>query len=120
MADTTQTNASAGKSAGELVKGLGLFDATMIVCGSMIGSGIFIVSADIAHQVQSPALLLGVWIVAGLMTIIGAVTYGELAAMMPDAGGQYVLGESLRGILIKKIVFKFFVFVFLGISNFLL
>ena len=96
MADTTVTNASAGKSAGELVKGLGLFDATMIVCGSMIGSGIFIVSADIAHQVQSPALLLGVWIVAGLMTIIGAVTYGELAAMMPDAGGQYVfLRESL-------------------------
>jgi APA family basic amino acid/polyamine antiporter len=96
MPNITPTNVSAGKSGGELVKGLGLFDATMIVCGSMIGSGIFIVSADIAHQVQSPALLLGVWIVAGLMTIIGAVTYGELAAMMPDAGGQYVfLRESL-------------------------
>ena len=96
MSDTTQTNGSAQKSGGELVKGLGLFDATMIVCGSMIGSGIFIVSADIAHQVQSPALLLIVWLVAGLMTIIGALTYGELAAAMPDAGGQYVfLRESL-------------------------
>jgi basic amino acid/polyamine antiporter, APA family len=80
----------------ELVKGLGLFDATMIVCGSMIGSGIFIVSADIAHQVQGPALLLLVWIFTGVMTIIGALTYGELAAAMPDAGGQYVfLRESL-------------------------
>jgi basic amino acid/polyamine antiporter, APA family len=95
MADTTPTAGKSG-SGGELVKGLGLFDATMIVCGSMIGSGIFIVSADIAHQVQSPALLLAVWIVAGLMTIIGALTYGELAAAMPDAGGQYVfLRESL-------------------------
>ncbi len=91
------TNGTAGASAarpGELVKGLGLFDATMIVCGSMIGSGIFIVSADIAHQVQSPALLLLVWIIAGVMTIIGALTYGELAAMMPDAGGQYVFCAS--------------------------
>ena len=80
----------------ELVKGLGLFDSTMIVCGSMIGSGIFIVSADIAHQVQSPALLLAVWVVAGIMTIIGALSYGELAAAMPHAGGQYVyLRESL-------------------------
>src|ERR1700734_2490489 len=80
----------------ELVKGLGLFDSTMIVCGSMIGSGIFIVSADIVHQVQSPALLLVVWIVAGIMTLIGALSYGELAAAMPQAGGQYVyLRESL-------------------------
>ncbi len=80
----------------ELVKGLGLFDSTMLVCGSMIGSGIFIVSADIAHQVKSPALLLIVWIVTGLMTMIGALSYGELAAAMPQAGGQYVyLRESL-------------------------
>lgn len=80
----------------ELVKGLGLFDSTMIVAGSMIGSGIFIVSADIAHQVRSPALLLIVWLAAGVMTLIGGLSYGELAAAMPRAGGQYVyLRESL-------------------------
>jgi len=79
----------------ELVKGLGLFDSTMIVAGSMIGSGIFIVSADIAHQVQSPGLLLVVWLASGIMTLIGALTFGELAAAMPHAGGQYVyLRES--------------------------
>jgi APA family basic amino acid/polyamine antiporter len=80
----------------ELVKGLGLLDSTMIVVGSMIGSGIFIVSADIARQVPSPGLLLVVWIVSGLMTMICALSYGELAAAMPRAGGQYVyLRESL-------------------------
>src|ERR1700683_2455089 len=80
----------------ELVKGLGLFDSTMIVAGSMIGSGIFIVSPDIAHQVKSPGLLITVWLVTGVMTLIGALSYGELAAAMPHAGGQYVyLRESL-------------------------
>jgi APA family basic amino acid/polyamine antiporter len=82
-----------------LVKGLGLFDATMIVAGSMIGSGIFIVSADISHQVKSPALLLIVWLVSGVMTLIGALSFGELAAAMPHAGGQYVyLRESLGSV----------------------
>jgi APA family basic amino acid/polyamine antiporter len=86
---------AAGNSTG-LIKGLGLFDATMIVVGSMIGSGIFIVSADIAHQLQSPALLLIAWVVSGVMTLICAISYGELAAAMPHAGGQYVyLRESL-------------------------
>lgn len=81
---------------GALVKGLGLFDSTMIVAGSMIGSGIFIVSSDIAHQVQSPGLLILVWITSGVMTVIAALSYGELAAAMPHAGGQYVyLRESL-------------------------
>ncbi len=62
----------------------------------MIGSGIFIVSADIAHQVKSPGLLIAVWLVTGIMTLIGALSYGELAAAMPHAGGQYVyLRESL-------------------------
>jgi APA family basic amino acid/polyamine antiporter len=90
----SQTNPSGSDA--ELVKGLGLFDATMIVVGSMIGSGIFLVSADIAHQVQSPGLLLVVWVVAGIMTVICALSYGELAAAMPHAGGQYVyLRESL-------------------------
>jgi APA family basic amino acid/polyamine antiporter len=94
-----QSEASALPASGskpELVKALGLFDATMLVCGSMIGSAIFIVASDIAHQVQSPGLLLVVWLVSGVMTLIGALTYGELAAAMPHVGGQYVyLRESL-------------------------
>lgn len=80
----------------EFVKGLGLTSATTLVMGSMIGSGIFIVSAEIAREVNSPALLIGAWLVTGFMTIVGALSYGELAAMMPRAGGQYVyLRESL-------------------------
>jgi len=80
----------------ELVKGLGLTSATMLVMGSMIGSGIFIVSADIARECGSPALLIGAWAVTGFMTIAAALCYGELAAMMPRAGGQYVyLREAL-------------------------
>ena len=77
------------------VRGLGLLDSTMIVAGSMIGSGIFIVSADIARQVGSAGWLLLVWVVTGLLTVAAALSYGELAAMMPKAGGQYVyLRES--------------------------
>ena len=72
----------------ELVKGLGLTSATMLVMGSMIGSGIFIVSAEISREVSSPALLIGAWLVTGFLTIVGALSYGELAAMMPRAGGQ--------------------------------
>ncbi|MBX3276614.1 MAG: amino acid permease [Acidobacteria bacterium] len=74
----------------KFVRGLGLLDSTMIVAGSMIGSGIFIVSADIARQVGSPGWLLVVWIITGLLTLMAAISYGELAAMMPKAGGQYV------------------------------
>jgi len=73
-----------------LVQGLGLFDSTMLVAGSMIGSGIFIVSADIARQVGSAGWLLAVWVITGVLTLIAALSYGELAAMMPRAGGQYV------------------------------
>src|SRR5205807_8610742 len=62
----------------------------MLVAGSMIGSGIFIVSADIARQVGSAGWLLAVWLVTGVLTISAALSYGELAAMMPRAGGQYV------------------------------
>src|SRR5436305_12503460 len=72
------------------VRGLGLLDSTVIVAGSMIGSGIFIVSGGISKQVGSPGWLLIVWIVTGLLTIMAALSYGELAAMMPRAGGQYV------------------------------
>src|SRR5438093_1265797 len=69
---------------------LGLGDSTMLVAGSMIGSGIFIVSSIIARQVGAPGWLLVVWIVTGLLTLMAALSYGELAAMMPKAGGQYV------------------------------
>ncbi|HEV7646163.1 MAG TPA: amino acid permease [Pyrinomonadaceae bacterium] len=77
------------------VRGLGLWDSTMIVAGSMIGSGIFIVSADIAKQTGSPGGLLLTWLITGILTIFAALSYGELAAMMPKAGGQYIyLRES--------------------------
>ncbi len=80
----------------ELVKGLGLTSATTLVMGSMIGSGVFIVAADIARLVSSPALLIAAWLITGFMTVVAALAYGELAAMMPHAGGQYVyLRESL-------------------------
>jgi APA family basic amino acid/polyamine antiporter len=72
------------------VRGLGLLDSTMLVAGSMIGSGIFIVSADISRLVGSAGWLLVVWAVTGVLTVVAALTYGELAAMMPRAGGQYV------------------------------
>lgn len=74
---------------------LGLFDATMIVAGSMIGSGIFIVSADITRNVGSAGWLIMVWLITGFMTLTAALSYGELSAMFPKAGGQYVyLKES--------------------------
>jgi len=73
-----------------LVKGLGLLDSTTIVMGSMIGSGVFIVAADISRQVASPGLMIMTWIVTALLTVIAALSYGELAAAMPHAGGQYV------------------------------
>jgi APA family basic amino acid/polyamine antiporter len=80
----------------EFVKGLGLTSSTMLVMGSMIGSGIFLVSAEISREVGSPALLIGAWLVTGFLTITAALSYGELAAMMPHAGGQYVyLREAL-------------------------
>lgn len=74
----------------KFVRGLGLLDSTMLVAGSMIGSGVFIVSADIARLVGSPGWLLVVWAITGALTMVAALSYGELAAMMPRAGGQYV------------------------------
>lgn len=73
-----------------LKRELGLLDGTMLVVGSMIGSGIFIVSADIMKQVGSAGWLTLIWVISGLMTMIAAVSYGELSAMFPKAGGQYV------------------------------
>src|SRR5512140_806098 len=81
------TTSSAGP---QLVRGLGLLDSTMLVAGSMIGSGSFIVSADIARQVGSAGWLLTLWVVTAVLTVVAALSYGELAAMMPQAGGQYV------------------------------
>ncbi len=90
-ADGSETAQSTG-----MVQSLGLFSSTAIVAGSMIGSGIFIVGADIARVTDSPALFLAAWLVTAVMTLIAALSYGELAAMMPKAGGQYVyLRESL-------------------------
>src|SRR3989454_12781631 len=78
---------------------LGLLDATALVAGSMIGSGIFIVSADIARRLPAPGWLLAVWTIAGALTVAGALTYGHLAAAMPRAGGQYVYLTELWGTL---------------------
>lgn len=74
----------------EMRRELGLLDATLLVAGSMIGSGIFIVTADITRNVGSAGWLIAVWLITGLMTLIAAVSYGELSAMFPKAGGQYV------------------------------
>src|SRR5437868_10929713 len=80
----------------EFVKAMTLTDATMLVAGSMIGSGIFIVSASMSRTLGSPLWLLFAWIVTGVVTLLGALAYGELAAMFPRAGGQYVfLRESM-------------------------
>ena len=91
MADTTHAvTQRAGKSEAGFVRAIGLFDGTMIVVGSMIGSGIFIVAADISRQTGSSGGLLLTWILTGLLTISAALSYGELAALFPHAGGQYI------------------------------
>src|SRR6266853_1908235 len=91
------TNAPATEESTRLVRSLGLTDATMIVVGSMIGSGIFITSAESARLVASPGWLLMAWALAGLLTITGALCCAELAAMMPHAGGQYVFLREAYG-----------------------
>jgi APA family basic amino acid/polyamine antiporter len=91
MADTSSTTPLANaKSEPGFVRAIGLFDGTMIVVGSMIGSGIFIVAANISRQTGSAGGLLLTWILTGLLTISAALSYGELAALFPHAGGQYV------------------------------
>jgi len=94
---TATTDVAHVEAPTHLVRCLRLTDATMIVIGSMVGSGIFIVSADIARQVNSSGLLLTVWLVAGFMTVVAALYYGELAASMPHAGGQYVYIREMFG-----------------------
>ena len=86
----TSAEAAAPTSEHQLKRSLGLFDSTMLVAGSMIGSGIFIVSSEMARNVGSPGWLLLSWVITGVLTLTAALSYGELAAMMPQAGGQYV------------------------------
>src|SRR3954468_17381629 len=74
----------------EFVRGLNLFDATMVVIGTMIGSGIFLVSADMARLINSPGWLLAAWGLTAVLTIAAALSYGELACMLPEAGGVYI------------------------------
>src|SRR6476661_4310668 len=85
MSTTTTSTRATG-----FVRGLNLFDATMIVMGTMIGSGIFLVSADMARLINSPGWLLAAWALTGVLTVAAALSYGELASMMPQAGGVYV------------------------------
>jgi APA family basic amino acid/polyamine antiporter len=87
---TPHEGPTTGEAAPDFQRQLGLFDSTMLVAGTMIGSGIFITSASMARDVGSPGWLLAAWILTGVMTIFGALSYAELAAMMPHAGGQYV------------------------------
>ncbi|HJU74944.1 MAG TPA: amino acid permease [Gemmatimonadaceae bacterium] len=96
MADSTYASAT---STG-FVRAFSLVDAVMLVAGSMIGSGIFIVSADIARTLSSPFWLLMVWVLTGIITLLGALAYGELAAMYPRAGGQYVFLRESMGPLV--------------------
>src|SRR4051812_35331533 len=76
-------------TASQLARRLGLFDATMIVMGGIIGAGIFINSYVVAQQVHTPFLILGAWLLGGLIALAGAFIYAELAARYPDVGGQY-------------------------------
>src|SRR5258707_5906710 len=75
---------------GGLVRGLGLLEATTLIVGSVIGSGIFVAPSIMAGFVQTPGLLLGLWVLGGILTLFGALAYGEMAAALPRAGGQYV------------------------------
>src|SRR3979411_3154575 len=84
------TEKAPGTESSGFVRGLGLFDSPTFGVGSMIGSGIFIVSADIARHMGSTGGLLAAWVISGLLTVAAALSYGELAAMMPKAGGQYI------------------------------
>src|SRR5437588_10608705 len=82
--------ATATKTGQGFVRGLNLFDATMMVIGGMIGSGIFIVSADMSRLIGSPGWMLMAWVLAAVLTVAAALSYGELASMLPHAGGMYV------------------------------
>jgi APA family basic amino acid/polyamine antiporter len=97
MNSTVTTERPSSTHETKLVKGLGLLDATTIVMGSMIGSGIFIVAADISRQVNSPGLMMLTWVITAVLTLLAALSFGELAAAMPRAGGQYVYLREAYG-----------------------
>ena len=82
---------------GQLQRRLRLFDATTLVAGSMIGSGIFLALSIMARSIETPGLLIGVWVFGGLFTLLGAIACAELAAMFPHAGGQYVFFREAYG-----------------------
>src|SRR5215471_17443976 len=90
MSETTWQSSQTGREEKGFVRAIGLFDGTMIVVGSMIGSGVFIVAADIGRQTGSAAGIIFAWIITGFLTIAAALSYGELAALFPRAGGQYI------------------------------
>ena len=92
-----QSDSSVTENKPEMKRSLGLYDATMMVAGSMIGSGIFIVSADMSRVVGSAGWLLFLWVLSGAITMMAALCYGELAGMMPKAGGQFVYIERAYG-----------------------
>ena len=87
---TVSSEAAPAAATPHFKRGLGLFDSTMVVVGIMVGSGIFIVSAEMSRQIGSPGWLLVAWLITGVLTVAGALSYGELAAMMPEAGGMYI------------------------------
>lgn len=97
LGDSQISTVVSEESTGSFTRALGLVDATAVVVGSMIGSGIFIVSAETARHVGSPGWLLMCWVLAGLLTVLGALCYSELAAMYPHAGGQYVFLREAYG-----------------------
>src|ERR1700744_2887568 len=100
MQPTTPLVMQGTKPPTEFRQALGLFDSVMVVAGIMVGSGIFIVSAEISRQVGSAGWLLVAWIITGVLTVFGALSYGELAAMMPKAGGMYIyLREAFSPLL---------------------
>src|SRR5687768_18209099 len=97
MLASPEVSTEATRTPPRLVRGLGQLDASMIVVGSLIGSGIFIVSAESARLVGAPGWLLAAWVLAGVMTVAGSQCGAELAAMMPRAGGQYVYLREAYG-----------------------
>lgn len=115
MSSSAATTDATPQSSPGFVKAMSLTDGTMLVAGSMIGSGIFIVSASMARGLPSPMWLMIAWVLSGIMTLLGALAYGEMAAMYPQAGGQYVfLRESMGNLMGFLYGWTFFVVIQTG------
>src|SRR5262249_11379796 len=99
-AQMTAEPAKPGTEQAQLERSLGVFSATTLIVGSMIGSGIFIAPSIMAANVATPGVYLGLWIIGGILTLLGALSYGELCSMMPRAGGQYVFLREAFGPLV--------------------